>query len=268
MVAAGEMGEARRARDGEGDRSAGDVDRRLRGADLLQQALGTQALDHLGEIAGRGRDAGDGRGGGAEGGGILVEQVETEQALQIVGAGAEALAAWDLLERRADAADQAHRRALVRRALAQAGQIAAMGAQDEGSLERIALGLLDRQGGEARIVQPAFAHHPIDQQAQLVADRVDRQRFTGIGRDFGSAGAQRIEGADGLGDGVLATAHGDIAHSGLHRDGARDAGDATGIADDEIDAERKRAPAYPRRPPARIEAEDVQFGAAVDARSA
>ncbi len=78
------------------------------------------------------------------------------------------LAARQIFIDRRDAAFDAHRPGRQWRALRQAWQRGAIGTQQKDRLDQIAAGLFNRQRRQFRIVNPAFGHHPIHRQSQLL----------------------------------------------------------------------------------------------------
>ena len=106
------------------------------------------------------------RGQGATGG----QQAEVEQALGVVIGGAQHLAAGQVFEGRRNAALNLHGPSVQRLAVTQTRQGGAVGAQQEDGFNQITRALLDGQGGELRVVDRAFGHHPVYCQAQLLAD--------------------------------------------------------------------------------------------------
>src|SRR5262249_57125386 len=95
-----------------------------------------------------------------------------------------------------------------------APQRRAEGAQDEGRLGRVALGLLERERGVERRVERALGHDPVDRQAQLIADRLGRDRGLAVA---GRAQAQVARQLPGGPDRLLAAADGYVAHAGASR---------------------------------------------------
>ena len=87
----------------------------------------------------------------------------------VVPGPAQDLTAGNLLEGRGDPPPHAKRGRGNRQAVADPGQGRAIGPEQERGLDRVALDLLDRHRGEIGCVQPALAHHLIDEQPQTGA---------------------------------------------------------------------------------------------------
>ena len=162
----------------------------------------------LGEDVGDARHGGGGFGGlgGRRRGGAGGEQ-EIQQAVGVVVGRAEQLAAGEVFVDGGDAAAQRHRGGIDRGGVAEAGQGGAVGAQQEGGFDQVALRLFDCQGGEFGVVERAFGHHPIHRAAHLLLDlrqgEVWHRRVAAPG--FGEPGM-------GVVDGAFATFDRDIGH--------------------------------------------------------
>ena len=125
----------------------------------------------------------------------------------VVVGGAEDLAAGHVLEDGGDAALDLHGAGVDGAALGEAGEGGAIGAEEEGGLDEVALGLEDGAGGEFGVVAGAFAHDAVDGAAELGLD------LAGVEEGEGGVAAA-LGGEPGVGgvDGALAAFHCDVGH--------------------------------------------------------
>ena len=93
----------------------------------------------------------------------------------IVIGRAENLAAGDVLERRGNAAGNAHVLRVDDARVVAALEGGAIGAQQEHGLVRGALALLEGQGRIPLGVEARLAHHAVDEQAHLLLDHLEVQ---------------------------------------------------------------------------------------------
>ena len=107
--------------------------------------------------------------------GVSVGQAEVEQPMRVVIGGAKHLTARQVLEHRGNAPPDLHRRSIDRQRMREARQRRAVGAQQERSLDQIALRLLHCQRGKFPVIQRTFAHRAIDTAAELTLDLRQRQ---------------------------------------------------------------------------------------------
>ena len=202
LVGARQGLQAGRALGGERQRLARQIHRAARRAVALDQAFRLQDVVDRRQRGRRGLGHGGGarqRSPGGEG--------EIQQAVGVIVGRAEHLAAGQVLVDGGDAADRLHGGGVDRQAGGEPRQGGAVGAQQEGGLHQVTLRLLDRQGGEAAVVDRAFRHHPVDGAAELRLDLVGSQ--LGHGR---VAAALFGQPAMGVGDGLLAALDCDIGH--------------------------------------------------------
>jgi hypothetical protein len=177
FVAARQILQPRVAGRGEAERVAGDVgDRSVRRRGFAIDQI--VASDDVGD-ARRGRPWIGGSCRRGRGRPRRLE-IEVDQAMRVVERRAEHLSAGQILEGRGDAAAQGHRRRVERFSEAEARQRGAIGADQEDRLDHVAARLLDRERGDAPVVERALAHHAIDRQRQLLVDL--RRRDSGVAR--------------------------------------------------------------------------------------
>ena len=130
-----------------------------------------------------------------------------------------------------------HRRGVDRARIAETRQRGAVGAHQEDRLDQVAARLHDGERRKLRVVERAFAHHPVDAEAKLLDDLVEPER-----RHAAVAAAAVGEQPVGIADGGFAALDGNIHGSGLRvtdARGARQAGDALGRGENEVDAARE-----------------------------
>ena len=159
-------------------------------------------------LAQDGEHGGDGADGRALGrGGRGVGEGRVQQAVGVVGGGAQQLAAGHVLEDRGDPALHEHGAGVDGAAMGEAGQGGAVGAQQERGLDQVALGLQDGECGELAVEAGALGHDAVDGAAELGVELggVDQRQ-----RRIAAAGG----GAPGMGgvDGALAALDRDVRH--------------------------------------------------------
>ncbi|CAM5541880.1 hypothetical protein AFAE65S_04295 [Alcaligenes phenolicus] len=96
-------------------------------------------------------------------------------------------------------------RQVDRRGQTEIGQTGAVRAQQENRFGQITLGLLEGNGGQARVVEPSFAHDPVECQAHLRDDLGNLD----IGQRFVAA-PRPLHGQAGRRNGLLATLDRDV----------------------------------------------------------
>ncbi len=156
-----------------------------------------------------------------------------QQAVGVVVGRAEQLAAGHVLEDGRDPPAHLHGAGIHGLAMGEAGQGGAVGAEQEGGFDQVALGLQDGPGCELAVVAGALAHYAVDRTAELRLDL--------IGRDGGQGRvATALGGEPGVGgvDCPFTAFYGNVGHGSGLLDGecAGEGGEAVAGAENEVDA--------------------------------
>ena len=132
-------------------------------------------------------------------------ELRIQQAMGVVEGRPEDLASRNILEGRGNPPPHLHPAGIDRLGRAEARQGGAEGADQEDRLDHVAARLLDRKRSELAVEKRAFAHHPIDREAELAGDLRKRE----LGNIWIAAPLMRQQ-AMGVLDGAFASLDRDI----------------------------------------------------------